>query len=418
MKRPWRGGVSSIGVGVLWLLGGVAGVAGCSTPLASTPSVRGSFAVTPESVVNQGGSPDLLRRLASSPYRYFRFLSRPFAIRVCEAFEDMAWGMPVVVLHGDAHLEQFVVTAQTHGLEDFDQAGLGPAVVDLARFATSLHLACEQASWACQPEQAIDALLAGYRRGFAGDDKPPPPPRIVGRLREARAQRDAADFLGWAQSLMVPLTPKEEASLLRSWDRFVTYLVSIEPDHDRSFFQLVAAGRLKMGIGSALDDKFLFRVQGSSADPDDDWVLEIKQQAPPMGVACLSTLQGGGMFRPLFAAALLGRRLPAVLAYVPVKGDAGSRRQFWAQTWDPGYTELSVEEVANQTELDELGLDAGFQLGRGQVNAVPERIRPQHRYVSRGVLERSQERIYRLSRQWAAEVVEAWQVFRDAVSSL
>ena len=34
-----------------------------------------------------------------------------------------------MAVHGDAHIEQFVVTDDSYGLEDFDQAGYGPAVV-------------------------------------------------------------------------------------------------------------------------------------------------------------------------------------------------------------------------------------------------------------------------------------------------
>ena len=52
--------------------------------------------------------------------------------------------LPSGAVHGDAHLEQFVVTDDDFGLADFDSAGYGPAIVDLVRYAASLHLACRE----------------------------------------------------------------------------------------------------------------------------------------------------------------------------------------------------------------------------------------------------------------------------------
>jgi uncharacterized protein (DUF2252 family) len=37
-----------------------------------------------------------------------------------------------------------VVTDDDFGLADFDSAGYGPAIVDLVRYAASLHLACRE----------------------------------------------------------------------------------------------------------------------------------------------------------------------------------------------------------------------------------------------------------------------------------
>ena len=91
-----------------------------------------------------GASEALLDKLSASAFRYFRAVAEPFKHRTCEAFRDLRWRLPSGAVHGDAHLEQFVVTDEDFGLADFDNAGYGPAIVDLVRYAASLHLACRE----------------------------------------------------------------------------------------------------------------------------------------------------------------------------------------------------------------------------------------------------------------------------------
>ena len=90
-------------------------------------------------------------------------MAEPSKHRTCEAFRDLRWRLPSGAVHGDAHLEQFVVTDDDFGLADFDNAGYGPAIVDLVRYAASLHLACREIEGGCDPEQAVTAYFNAYR---------------------------------------------------------------------------------------------------------------------------------------------------------------------------------------------------------------------------------------------------------------
>jgi len=60
------------------------------------------------------------------PFTYFRFLNTDWAARVCEAFRRTSARCPTAILHGDAHLEQYALTATAHGLDDFDDAATAP----------------------------------------------------------------------------------------------------------------------------------------------------------------------------------------------------------------------------------------------------------------------------------------------------
>src|SRR5690606_30221336 len=57
-----------------------------------------------------GASDPRLDKIGASAFRYFRAVAEPFKHRTCDAFRDLRWRLPSGAVHGDAHLEQFVVT--------------------------------------------------------------------------------------------------------------------------------------------------------------------------------------------------------------------------------------------------------------------------------------------------------------------
>src|SRR5690606_37029914 len=122
-----------------------------------------SFRLSKAKLRASGASDALIDRIGANAFNYFRVLAEPFKHRTCESFRDLRWRLPSRAVHGDAHLEQFVVTDDDFGLADFDNAGFGPAIVDLVRYAASLHLACREMGGPCDPEQAVTAYFSAYR---------------------------------------------------------------------------------------------------------------------------------------------------------------------------------------------------------------------------------------------------------------
>jgi Ser/Thr protein kinase RdoA (MazF antagonist) len=112
------------------------------------PAQRASTSLPGEDIFNlqltkaqlraDGASEALIDKIGASAFRYFRAMAEPSKHRTCEAFRDLRWRLPSGAVHGDAHLEQFVVTDDDFGLADFDNAGYGPAIVDVVRYASSL----------------------------------------------------------------------------------------------------------------------------------------------------------------------------------------------------------------------------------------------------------------------------------------
>ena len=167
MRRPTPGRSSGLWRGALALAFVVAasGVAGAqaTAPLRPDP---GRLAAAPP------GPPAGL--LLEEPFVYFRFVNIEWAGRVCAAFRDDLHSLPSAIIHGDAHVEQYAVTAAARGLDDFDDAAHGPSVVDLVRFLGSVDLIARRRGWTGEGKRLFDSFFDGYTRALSDRRTSPP----------------------------------------------------------------------------------------------------------------------------------------------------------------------------------------------------------------------------------------------------
>lgn len=372
---------------------------------------QASFALDKKAILTSGGA-TMVKKLESSPYRYFRFVSREFESRTCWAFRDLKYNLPVIAVHGDAHLEQFVVTNDTYGLEDFDRAGYGPAVVDLVRYATSIDLACKQATFPCDAATAIEKYLTQYR---ASIDKPGPRlamPAVSARVQK-KAPQDRKAWLAWVDTQMLPLSKEEEERTRRSWAAFRDLQRAVHPDRPAEFYEIVRVGELKMGVGSALERKLLFRIRGPSTDPLDDVVLEARSGDITESSGCVWRPSHGTALHVLLFMSLLGPRMPDVIGFVSFDR-APDNRPFWVQSWNAGYVELSTTDIQSQAELEELVANAGQQLAGHFWTKFPEQLRAYQRFAQLQAFDSVRARVVTLSREMAREIVEEQAKFKAA----
>ena len=372
--------------------------------------VASSFALERDALKKNGLDDHDIARLDTSAFRYFRLLARPYEIRTCGAFRDLRWSMPVVAVHGDAHLEQFVVTNDTFGVEDFDQSGMGPAVVDLVRYAASIALAARELGWPCDADRSIAKFFAAYRAAL--DHQPPTvtAPSVVARLRK-RAPQARAAWLDWVGQQMHPLQNFEEARARRGWAKFIELQTAVRPDRPPAFFDIVSFGELHMGVGSAQEKKVLARIRGPSTDPNDDVVIEGRAGGDKSASGCVWRPDRGDSLHILRFMALLGPRMPEVFGYVGLADTPGTR-PFWVQSWSPGYVELALEDVETQQELDELAESAAVQLaGYFWLHEQPV-LRPYHRFSQLHSFDLVHDRAVKLASDLAKETVREWERFR------
>lgn len=365
--------------------------------------------LTTATLRERGASPALLDKVGASAYRYFRVVAEPFKHRTCEAFRDLRWRLPSGAVHGDAHLEQFVVTDGDYGLADFDNAGYGPAIVDLVRYAASLHLACREVKGGCDAEEAVTAYLDAYRTAL--DHRVPRvKPPIVDRMR-ARLGPDPEAWLKWAEGLMQPLTPTDEARVRTEWGRFVALMRETNPARPERFYRISRLGLVEFGLGSALERKMLVRIEGPTDDPRDDMILEARRHSIPEFRGCVWRPTGGSL-NVFMLTSLLAHPLPDVFGVLP-NPDGEELPEIWVQSWEPGYRELSLADIAGQADVNALAADAGTQLAGHFWTTTPEELRGHQRFTQLRAFELTERRARDVARSLAQEVTAAWTRYRD-----
>ncbi|MEE9576815.1 MAG: DUF2252 family protein [Gemmatimonadota bacterium] len=362
-------------------------------------------------------NPELLERIRSDPHGYFRFINIPFSQHVCELFADRIDEMSseqrrsyLLNLHGDAHLEQYAVTDLGRGLTDFDDSSAGPPVIDLLRFAVSLRLTSRSNDWdAATEEELIRTFLAGYRAALEQPTIVAHEPSVVEGLRSTFTQ-DTAGYFEWVDSLMQPMPPALEEELRSAMIRFAEVAVREHPEVSVEYFEPVRMGYLKLGVGSALDTKFIVRMRGPTDDPIDDDVLEVKQVRDLGDIECIEAVEDDP-FRILLSQARIAYEPFRWLGYLRL-GD----NNFWTHAWVQNYRELDVDEsFGSPGELVEVAFDVGVQLGIGhhKMAATPfdEMLRQQSR---QRLLEHPNE-VSAISLELADDVIEAWRRFTAAL---
>jgi hypothetical protein len=324
----------------------------------------------PQSLERAG--PGLIERLRADPYDYFRFVNRSWIARVCDVFGGDLRDLPIVRLHGDAHVEQFALTKDAWGLDDFDDSARGPAVIDIVRFLGSIDLAARQRSWEKDRDRLFDRFVEGYKRGLAEPHYLPPPPDIIGRLR-AQAPATRAAFLAWGESKMQPLGDTSMKAVVAGIEAVARVMLRERPDLTPEYFRVVRAGSVKSGVGSAVLPKILVRVRGPSDDPTDDELLESKKIGDLSGLSCLKTPTVQPTLRIIDGSKQLGRLKHNIMAAgpelsIPEVMAAGERLQdWWIRSWDPSYREVRLTELQSVRDLAAISYDAGVQLGSGRL---------------------------------------------------
>jgi hypothetical protein len=354
-------------------------------------------------------NPVLLERLMGSPHGYFRFVNIPFSQAVCRRFENRLRFMPTVNLHGDAHLEQYAVSDVGVGLSDFDDSSFGPGVLDLVRFGGSIYLAAHQHDWEGW-ESAFSAFLEGYRAALRDPDAPRTEPAFAARARED-FQTDRRRFLAWVEDAMQPI--ENAAPFEAGYRRYRELMLAENVDLPTTFFDVKRAGAFTMGVGSALDEKYLVRIEGATDADLDDVVLEYKEVRDLSGIDCIEGNSGGGAFRILVAQSRIGSAPSRFLAQVPRgPGDPPGARPYWVHEWLANYEELDVNEsLTSMEDLREIAHDVGLQLGRGHTRAIASPLDSQHRRAQLAMVDELEDAMTRTIVDLSERAVESWEEF-------
>jgi hypothetical protein len=357
-------------------------------------------------------NPELLDRVLSSPHGYLRFINVPFSQEVCRHFGKALEGNPFFNLHGDAHLEQYAVTDLGRGLTDFDDSSSGPAIIDFMRFGVSLYLAADARGWSDRADTIYDEFLRGYRDALEDPETVAPEPEVVGRL-QADFDYDRQQYFDWVESIMEPVSEEEKQGLMEAMTSYFYVMQRTYPQLGEGYFEVQDVGYLKMGIGSALDVKYLVRIRGESDDAGDDVVLEVKQVRDLTGIDCISAGLGSDPIRILTGQSRIAYNPYTLLGYVRF-----NELTFWVHAWVDNYAEVAIDQTfQSPDELAEVAYDIGVQLGRGHPNQLEDHLDLQVRLEQIRLLDLYQTRLKTECRSFADRVTAAWGQFREAAGS-
>ena len=330
--------------------------------------------IRPEPAALADASADLLDRLRADAFAYFRFVNRPWTVRVCDVFADVP-DSPIVRLHGDAHLEQFAVTRDAWGLDDFDDSARGPSFIDIVRFLGSIDLATRERDWTHDRDALWDRFFEGYRSGLSNPDHRPPEPGIVRDLR-GQAPTTRTAYLAWGEKQMQPMDATRLKLVAAGMEALDCVVRRERSDLSSAYFAVRRAGYLRIGVGSAVKGKVLIRVEGPTSDPDDDVLLEGKEVTNLDGVRCLERSTTAPAVRVIDGTRQLGRLKHDILAVGPTLliPAAVERAEhwldWWISSWEPSYREVRLSDLRSVKDLADIAFDSGFQLGAGKIASV------------------------------------------------
>jgi hypothetical protein len=302
--------------------------------------------------------------------------------------------MPTVYVVGNAHIEQYAVAADSRGLSDFDAAALGPPVVDLARFATSLVLASPSDPSAARA--AVEALLRGYAKGLDEPSAAAPEPAAVARLR-SRFEPTVATWLDHVERTFPATAPKDVEAQGAFWTWLATLVHAADPSTDPAYFKVKSGGRLS-------PDRTIARVEGPTPSADDDVVLETREIAPGSFGSCVRASDFDGARG---RAMQIGARPQRFVAAVDAHGTP-----LFSHALSPNYTELRVRELRGGAELAEVAEDAGRDLAKihGAGSDVTPALKRALEWVGPGLTSNAIELAAHVTRVWQGYLKESNQV--------
>ncbi len=382
----------------------------CAALLAAAPATSTDRLTVNPADPRLAGRPDLRAKLAGSAHGYVRFINAGFALETCDALADVVADFPDVNLHGDAHLEQYAVTNLGHGLTDFDDCTQGKPIIDLVRFGTSLLLAARERGWGNEGGRFVSEFFRGYRHALENPNRGIPMPDLAVQIR-AGFKWDRGLALRGAHELIdaAPLPPE---SFAETAAKFAGLIRSGRDDLPLHFFDVKRVGALSMGVGSALDEKYLIIFESWTKADDDDLIVEAKQIRDLSGNPCLRTDVPAS--RILDGQMLIAYE-PFIFSAVIPRGD----KYFWIHDWTDDYQETSIATVVRSTrDMKEIAYDAGIQLGRAhpkRPDGGPDEKR-QRRTLK--AVEKYEGRLLGVMRRLANETEAAWRNFADAAGRL
>ena len=214
---------------------------------------------------------------------------------------------------------------------------------------------------------------------------------------------------------MEPLPDEAKANAVAGIALFAQRAHRERSDLAPDYFAIRRIGWIHLGVGSAATGKMLVRVEGPSADPNDDVLLEAKEPSRLEGLGCLQLPSSTEALRVIDGSKQLGRIRHDILGVVPEHERKWGVRKWWIRSWEPSYREVRIADLDSVKDLSALVYDSAFQLGAGRVSGASPDKTAALRQAELAAVGRLEGRLRQSVRDLIAELLAAWQEFRDSL---
>lgn len=251
----------------------------------------------------QARNPELIQlkydAMRESPFAFYRATAFLFYNDIKS--EAALASAPKVPLQGDFHLENMGTYISSQGsfgydLNDFDEAFVGPNSWELARLAVSIHLAADETGFSFKERQE---LIAGFLNAYLAqvqqiqkqpallqqilterflDEKAG---KQVVEARERFSRPEWLNDMSDGRRLRIddkvrPISAQERQSVATALQAYAA-----SRREGAGFFTLKDAASRIAGKGSLGRYRYITLIEGRSAAPQDDLILEIKEAIVP-----------------------------------------------------------------------------------------------------------------------------------------
>jgi uncharacterized protein (DUF2252 family) len=272
--------------------------------------------------------------MAESPFTFFRGTAYLFHRDLAsqKLLEASRFNKPETAtwVQGDLHALNFGSFDDDQGnvvydLNDFDEAWVASYLRDVWRAAVSIALVSRSAH--LTPEDAgaaVDAFAGSYLdtlESYRGNDHEkqaeitvaeaqPPLKGFLGNVAQKNSRKKLLDK--WTEpgttkpvlkigKNLAPATEDEKKALIAAIAGYKDKLSSGLKGKAGYFTVLDVARRINAGTGSLGTPRFYVLIQGAGPGPDDDRILDVKQQGMPSVQANLASAEQGNRIPPQYA---------------------------------------------------------------------------------------------------------------------
>jgi len=258
---------------------------------------------------NKGRDPERLAmkyaKMRDSAFSFFRGSSPLYWLRVKQAAGSIK--APSAWICGDLHLENYGTYKGDNRLvyfdiNDFDEACLAPATLDILRLGSSVLVAQEGTGLASKQvtalvTQMVDAYGNALTSGKAFQIERPTAPHMIRQLMEKLQTQQRVDFLNRRTELGrkrrrlkvdgVKALPADE-----SQHELVRHLLSgvAAKSINPAFFEVLDVARRIAGTGSLGLERYVVLVKGKGS-PDQNYLLDLKLCTRSAAEPCASGQQ-------------------------------------------------------------------------------------------------------------------------------